>query len=46
MTIEFGDTVEELILCAAYVAQLVREGVTFRMKRGSFGVSVELTGSY
>lgn len=35
-----------MTLCAAYVAQLIREGVTFTIKNDKVGVEVTLTGEF
>jgi hypothetical protein len=46
MTIWFDLTVDGMQLLAAYVAQLVREGVTFTIQRDKISVEVKLTGGY
>jgi hypothetical protein len=46
MTLTFQFTPEGMTLLAAYVAQLVREGVTFKIHQTDTTVSVELTGGY
>jgi len=46
MTLTFERTVHDMPLLAAYQAQLVREGVTFKIHQSLTNISVELTGGY
>jgi hypothetical protein len=46
MTLTFQYTPDEMTRLAAYVAQLVREGVTFKIHQSDTTVTVELTGGY
>ncbi len=46
MSITFEMTVAGLKLLAGYVAELVRQGVTFKIVQNNTVVSVELTGGF
>jgi hypothetical protein len=46
MSIEFKKTTQEMTLLAAYVAGLVREGVTFKLAADDCAVRVTLTGGF
>ena len=46
MTLTFQHTTKEMTRLAAYVAQLVREGVTFKIHQSDTTITVELTGGY
>lgn len=46
MTITFERTADEMILMAAYVSELVRQGVTFKTHKNLTNFSVELTGGF
>ncbi len=45
-SIEFPWTETGMTNLAAYVAQLTREGVTFKIRQDRFAVAVELTGGF
>ena len=45
-TIEFRRTPEEAVLLAAYVSELIRQGVTFTIRQDDSSVAVELTGGF
>lgn len=42
----FHLTPEEMLLLAAYVAQLVKEDVQFTVRRDEYSVEVKLTGGF
>lgn len=46
MTLEFMNNENGTRLLAVYVAQLIKEGVTFTLKRYEAAVAVTLTGGY
>lgn len=46
MKLEFRRTVEDMLLLAAYVSELVRQGVTFTLRQDSVAVEVTLTGGF
>jgi len=46
MSVSFEMTPNGLKLLACYVAELIRQGVTFKITQGAASVSVELTGGF
>jgi hypothetical protein len=46
MTLRFTHTTDEMALLAAFVSQLIREGITFTIARGVTEVTVTLTGGF
>lgn len=46
MTFRFEQTVEGMNLLAAFVAQLVKEAVVFKVAQDKFEVVIELTGGF
>ncbi|MFA5936510.1 MAG: hypothetical protein WC822_01385 [Candidatus Paceibacterota bacterium] len=45
-TLEFPNTVTDMVLLAAFVAELVRQGIVFTLRRDNIAVQITITGGY